>query len=399
MLLKKYDSETLKEYKLRLFRNKELYSLSNKDIAELINKASSSNKDESAYRKWFKSYQEGYDDAINSSATSLNYKKERIELAKEKCKIQTEKLELNRWIREQSREELFYDKINDAIKHSIIQIPSVSKRCIYQPNDTDYVLFLADQHYGVDFKIYGLDNEIINEYSPEVFEERMNTIYEYILNKVHEKHINKLSIICLGDTLDGHLRNSQLIKLRWGVIDCAIKYGIYMSQWLSKLSNDVDIDFYNTSGNHTELRLLDGKKGEHERENLDKVIMTIIKSCIKETNNRHINIIENYTGYVYTELPCGHSIFGFHGEEKNLEKAVKDFSSIYDKRIDYIAAGHLHHCNINLYGHRKGTIRVGSIIGCDDYSMKIRRRADASTVLIGLEKNKGLTELYNILLN
>lgn len=47
----KQNGETLKEYKIRLFRNKDSYKLSNKDIAELINNASNLNRDESSYRK------------------------------------------------------------------------------------------------------------------------------------------------------------------------------------------------------------------------------------------------------------------------------------------------------------------------------------------------------------
>ena len=62
MNILKQNGETLKEYKIRLFRNKDSYKLSNKDIAELINNASNLNRDESSYRKWFAAYEEGYND-------------------------------------------------------------------------------------------------------------------------------------------------------------------------------------------------------------------------------------------------------------------------------------------------------------------------------------------------
>ena len=54
---KRQDNETIKDYKLRLFRNKVLYDLDTKQIADLINAETGDNFSESAYRKWFKPYQ------------------------------------------------------------------------------------------------------------------------------------------------------------------------------------------------------------------------------------------------------------------------------------------------------------------------------------------------------
>lgn len=399
----KHTEETLKDYKIGLFRNKDKYSLSNKDIAELINHASNSNRDESSYRKWYAAYQEGYEDAIQyteNNSAMLNYLSEkRIEVEKERKKAQTERIETNKWIREQAREEMFYDSLIDSIKENMSYCPHI-EYIEKENSESDAVLFLSDQHYGVDFKIYGINNEIINEYSPETFEERMNIILNDTISQLKIHSINELHVICLGDTLDGMLRNSQLIKLRWGVVDCAVKYANYMFKWLTELSKYTRIKFYNTSGNHTEMRLLDGKKGEHERENIDKVIISIIKNGIELTDNKNIQVVENKSGYVYTTLPnSNYSIFGFHGEAKDLEKAALEFQEVYNTNIDYIAAGHLHHNNINLYGSRKGAIRVGSIIGCDDFSLKLRKRTDATTTFCIFQKDYGLTDTHFIVLN
>lgn len=403
MLILRDAGETLKDYKIRLFRNKDKYGLSNQDIAELINQASSSNKDESVYRKWYSAYNEGYEDALqhskDNSAMSQILIEKKIELEREKKKAQTERIETNKWIREQAREEMFYDKLEDSISANMSYNPQIKYIPTTNDKEKDAVLFLSDQHYGVDFVIYGVNNEILNQYSPEIFEERMKLIFNDTINQIKKNNVNELNIISLGDTLDGMLRNSQLIKLRWGVIDCAVKYANYMFKWLTELSKYVRINFYNTSGNHTEMRLLDGKKGEHERENIDKVIISIIKNGVELTGNNNINIIENKSGFVYTKLNCGYSIFGFHGESNNLEKAVKDFSEVYNIDIDYIAAGHLHHNNINLFGSRKGAIRVGSIIGCDDYSLKLRKRTDATSTFCIFEKNYGLTDIHINVLN
>ena len=190
----KHTEETLKDYKIRLFRNKDKYSLSNKDIAELINHASNSNRDESSYRKWYAAYQEGYEDAIQyteNNSAMLNYLSEkRIEVEKERKKAQTERIETNKWIREQAREEMFYDRLMDSIKENMSYYPRI-EYIEKENNESDAVLFLSDQHYGVDFKIYGINNEIVNEYSTETFEERMNIILNDTISQLKIHSINE----------------------------------------------------------------------------------------------------------------------------------------------------------------------------------------------------------------
>lgn len=57
-------NETYKEYGKRLYSNKAIYDLKNKEIGDILNKAfPEESKDESAHRKHFASYLEGYDDA------------------------------------------------------------------------------------------------------------------------------------------------------------------------------------------------------------------------------------------------------------------------------------------------------------------------------------------------
>ena len=83
-------------------------------------------------------------------------------------------------------------------------------------------LNFADCHYGKDIKVYGLMNEIINEYSPEIFEQRMETILSETIEKIKLFDIKELHINNLGDSTEGFIRNSQLWSLRYGVVDSAI---------------------------------------------------------------------------------------------------------------------------------------------------------------------------------
>jgi len=69
------------------------------------------------------------------------------------------------------------------------------------------------------------------------------------------------------------------------------------------------------------------------------------------------------------------------------------------KKIDYLCTAHKHHASYNNCGTRRGVIGVGSIMGSDDFFMKIRRAADATASLIIFEKGKGKVDDHTFVLN
>lgn len=317
------------------------------------------------------------------------------ELAKERIKLQTEKLEYSRWIREEARDELFEEKVIESIKqyssisNSPKDIPIIhNKRC--------GLLNIADCHFGKEFKIYGLFDEVINEYSPEIFYSRMGQIYNETVEQIEKEHLNVLHIFNLGDHVEGFIRNSQLWSLRWGVIDSATIFGNYMGDWLKKLSSKINIVYHQTDGNHDELRLLDGKKGQHLCESAGKIVKNSI--VLKNENNPNFTYVENKTGLIFTNI-AGFNIMGIHGEVSNLPQAIKDYSDIYDVKISYLIAGHKHHSEFKNCGVKKGCIGVGSLVGSDDFSMTIRRSADATASFVIFEEGKGKTDEHTIVLN
>lgn len=108
----------------------------------------------------------------------------------------------------------------------------------------EYLLTISDAHFGVEFEIKDLYGNILNAYSPEIFKNRMWDLYNKVIEQIQKDHIQVLNIFELGDALDGILRaNSQLMQLRYGIIDSAILYADFLSTWLNELSNHVRIKF------------------------------------------------------------------------------------------------------------------------------------------------------------
>lgn len=388
-------NETPKAYRIRLYKNKELYGLTNEDIGKLCNEAFGVEWTESAHRKKTVNYLKGYNDAKKELGTADQQlqnmieenKRLKRETSKELKKLQTEKLEYNKWLREEARDELITEKIIDAIEN--LQPLSSPKYIKPIHRNNSYLLCFADCHYSIEFLIKDLFGNIINEYSPEIFEKRMWDLFHQIVEIVEKKHINELSIWELGDGIQGLLRlNSQLMQLRYGVIDSAIHYGHFLSNWLNELSKYARIKFQMVmDSNHNQLRLLGTTKNSFVDENMSKVIMLVVKSELKE--NPNITIIENPTGLNFGQFST-YQVLGIHGEVKNLSKALDDYSKAYQTPISYIIGAHVHHVISNEVGINQEAISIRSMIGVDPYGMSLPATSDAGASLFEFDQFKGL---------
>ena len=395
-------NETPKAYRIRLYKNKDLYGLNNVEIGKLCNEAFGVEWDESAHRKKTQKYLKGYNDAkaeIGNADQQLQNmidenKKLIKEVKKEKVKLQTEKLEYARWIREEARDELITEKICNTI--STLPPLDIPEHIIPTHNTKAYALVYGDEHFGVEFELKGLFGDVINAYSPEIFEERMWDLFNQTIEIVQKEKIDTLNVFSMGDYMDGTLRVSQLMKLRYGVVDGTIKYADFISNWLNELTKYVRVKYQSTNGNHSELRMLGQPKGTFTEDNMGKVVSEYIKTRLKD--NPNFTYIENPTGYIYAQLAT-HTILGIHGEVKNMDSAIKEFSSIYGVPIQYLLAGHLHHNKVEEVGVNQEVINVGSIIGIDNYSLSLRKTSNASAKLLVFEQIKGKICEYTLKLN
>lgn len=354
-------------------------------------------KGESAWRKRYRNYLEAYEQIFskeNFAETRLSdMKEQKRELDKARVKLQTEKIEYNRWLREEARDELICEKICEAIR----TLPSleIPKRITRVHSDREGVLLLADAHYGAEFKILGLFGEILNEYSPEIFEARMWNLLDQVIGICHKEGFASLNVYDLGDEIDGLLRVSQLWKLRYGVIDSAVYYGRFITTWLNELSKHVYVKYQMVKdSNHCQLRLLGQPKNTFKDENVSVIIADKIMDRL--SNNPNFEFVQNPTGLIFDNNIVGYSVLGAHGECKNLEQAIKELSKTYRTQIDFMVGGHKHHQNSTNVGIESDVIAAPSIIGIDDYSLSLNKTSDPGATLFILEDGVGKVVEYNI---
>ena len=405
--LKKEDNENTNEYIWRMcdYKDKGLLDLNWEQVGELINKELFGSDEElyrtsSAYRKPYQYAKDFYDDVFKKRMYS--YDNEAIkkmddlkrDIQKERIKLNTTRVEYNKWLRENARDELIVEEICKSISNlSPLEKPAYIQN---KYSTKEYCLVFGDEHYGTEFELTDLLGNIINSYSPEIFEKRMWDLFYQVIDIIKKEDINTLNVYSMGDFSDGCLRVSQLMKLRYGVIDGTIKYANFISNWLNELTKYVRIRFQMTDGNHTELRMLGQPKGTFVEDNMGKIVKEFIKIRLEDNNN--FTFIENPTGYIYDNL-AGNIILGIHGETRSLEKTLKDLSAIYNTQIKYLFAGHLHHSKLEEIGINSEVINIPSIIVIDPYALSLNKTSNASAKLFIFEEGKGRTCEYTFKLN
>ena len=223
--LKKRPEESERQYIWRLASGMEngLYELNWPMLTDVLNRELHDDAPlaESTYRKAYsaaKAYladvflpmfsERGADETIRDQIRDLK---------KERMKVQTEKLELNRWLRENARDEMIVQQLVNAINSLEPLTPPAPS--FAADGDKGYCLMFGDEHVGAEFEIRGLNGEILNAYSPEIFEERMWKLLNEVIYIIQKEGISTLHVFNLGDFTDGVLRVGQLMKLRYGVVE------------------------------------------------------------------------------------------------------------------------------------------------------------------------------------
>lgn len=353
---------------------------------------------ESSYRKAInaaKAYKAKVFDKMDSGSYANSLDEKKRELEKERKKLQTEKIEYNRWLRENARDEMITEQIVNAVRSlEPLTIPKI--RTVKENTAKEGILVLSDCHYGVEFDIKGLFGETLNAYSPEIFEQRMWYLFNKVCDIIEKEQLDTIHIWECGDSIDSILRlTSQLMKLRYGILESTVKYANFLAEWLNRLSEKVNIKLQIVKrSNHCQLRICGAPKNAFPDEDMSVVITEIIKSRLE--NNPNIEIIENPTGYPFQLICNEYNVLAIHGEVKDLGKAIDDFGRSYKMPIDYLIGGHKHHRENVETGIDCEAISVGSIIGVDSYGLSLNKTSNASATFLVFEEGLGKSVQYDI---
>lgn len=323
----------------------------------------------------------------------VEIKKALEDLKSERIKIQTANLEYNANAKFEARNELFNEKIVEAIKSlAPIQIKHIEHKTFNQGKTG--LLCISDLHAGSNYQIKGLYNEIVNSYSFDIMKDRLWRLIG-LVEADYMEYDNLVLGIC-GDLFENMLRTSGLTKLKEPVIDTVIKTSEFLCQWIGELQNrlETNIRVVTVGGNHDTCSFL-GAKPRFEEENLTKIVTKFMQ--VRFEDNPYVKV-DSFTDVAIINIQDVNVMIE-HGEDNNLQATLEYFSNLYNIDIDEIISGHLHRpeskaIGITELGDRM-IYRAGSICGCDTYSKRLRKSARPSAYFALYEKDVGHTWTKN----
>ena len=345
----------------------------------------------------FRSDYEKYKAEKNKSVGENDELDEKIEmLRKERIKLQTANIERKRIDKSESRQEMYYEYVGRVIE---ALDPPVFRPIIgNKKSEINYITTIADVHYGA--KYYSINNE----YSPEISKERFEDLTGRLITFIQEKRIAKLTIVSLGDLLQGVLRLSDLKINDSSIVKASVEICRLIANMLNELSEYVEISYYHTpSANHTQIRVLNAKASELADEDLEYLMGNYIKDLCAHNKRISVHLAREGENFIEVHVP-GNEIVAMHGHQiKNVENAIKDISILHKKFYDTVLLGHFHNgkeipSHEGILGDAEVLISP-SFIGSDPYSDSICKGSKSCVKVYGFDRLYGHTETYKFILN
>ena len=216
------------------------------------------------------------------------------DIRKERIKLQTANIERARVDRSLSRQELYYEYVGSVCE--ALPLPDFYSIPEGMRDDTEYVMPIADVHYGANFKSEN------NVYSPDIAKERFENLACYVSDFIQKKKINKIHIVSLGDLIQGILRVSDLKINDSSVVKATVEISRLMALFLNDMSTYANVEYYHApSGNHSQIRPLGTRASELADEDLEYIIGHYIKDLCRDNPRINVHLAEE--GKQYVEIP------------------------------------------------------------------------------------------------
>ena len=304
-------------------------------------------------------------------------------------------------LREFSRTELICERIKEAVK----DLPEIIF-CFepYKPNKVkkDLVVGFGDFHFGADFNTYGMKGEVINHYDSKVFSDRMSQLATHISHVCKKEKPDQVTLMLVGDLVDGMLRNSQLQRLEFGVIESSMRLAETLVAWIIALEDLIrlPIRVYGVRGNHGEIRPLGSKAGQFSEENIERFIMHEL--FYRFEKSEYVKVACNDAPMMQNVDVCGYKFVLTHGQNVKYDEMAKDYVNLYHTPIDVFLVGHIHAAQTftsGVLGDTNVHVEcVPSICGVDPYAQSRGYASKAGATLILMEEGYGRRCVYPIVL-
>lgn len=304
------------------------------------------------YKYFQEKLENGYTEEESERLNTL-----RQELYKEKCRVQDQKREYNKLLREQAR----YEHLVDRMEKAIEAVEPLHLEGCYQPNPTgiEAVLILSDFHYGLK-----VDN-VLNEYNTDIAKERLSTLLNKVVYYCNIHKVQKLHLGLAGDLICGAIHLQSRVAAEEDLISQVINVSELLANFINSLKGAIpEVKVWGVIGNHSRINA--DKKSNLPTENFERLIFKYIEMRLSGVTVATNGLEDWITFKVRNQL-----VFMTHGDKDSLSNIKLHAVNLLGKVPDRIYFGHIHHMNIK---DDNGTEIVvnGSIVSTDEYAMGLR---------------------------
>lgn len=288
------------------------------------------------------------------------------EIYKERVRLQDVNREKRNYLREQAR----FENLLEVLKENIVQIPQEKEAKIsqsYNDRNNIAVALLSDIHYGLQ-----VDNNV-NMYSTTIASSRLNFWSTKVIEYCQLYHVQTLNIVLCGDLISGLIKLSARVAQEEDVAEQIMAISEIVSREITKINSKISfVNIYGVVGNHSRMNA--SKEDNIDSENFERLIFRYIemRTGLKVIDSGHSDYLEFNVG--------GSSCIATHGHNDKFGNVVNDFSKVLGYIPDYIYMGHTHHLQVEENGQTTVIVN-GSVVGADDYAVKIRKYTKPSQVL------------------
>lgn len=342
------------------------------------------------YDSYLKERNEEARENFRDSSNFVDLEEKELDLRKEKMRMQDQKRELNKLLREWARAEHIQNQIRSAVKEAAggATLYHVRKpaRAV---TEKEGALLLSDWHVGMKTA------NMVNTYNDIVFDQRIAELIDHVVEYGHQQQLKCIHVFALGDLVNGLIHVTTRINNTENVIKQSMKVAETMATMLNSISEEFPlIKVYFSRGNHD--RVTPNKKESIAGESFADVIWWYLKARIEGLDN--IELIDNEIDeeIIMTEI-CGNKIFAVHGHKDKINTVVPNLSMLLKTFPDYIFMGH-YHSNAESEIHGAEVIVNSSLCGTDDYAVSLRRSSHPAQKFIVFDK-KGRVCTYDIRLD
>jgi predicted phosphodiesterase len=396
MEYKRKSDEELKDYQIRLCRNKDLYDLRWEDISELWFEETGEKKSPDTFRKFWRYYNEGYEDAMSSNPLNGDYLEEieekKIEIQKLKYQFQDQRRTFNDPIRVQAR----IDHLKEEIIREINKLNETKPLAWYERasysnvQGRESLLILSDTHYGL------FANNHWNKFDNEEFKHRMKKLITKAITYSKQHQVKTLHLFVLGDLINGLIHTITRINNTEDAVTQTIHVSEILSEVISELTSEFEqVKLYNVRGNHD--RVTPNKKDEIAKESFNDLIPWYLKARLSNVKNIEF-IVNEIDDEIIVSNIAGQVVFGLHGHKDKVTNVVQNLTLMTKTIPNFVVMGHTHHHEENEI-HGVEVIVNSSFSGVDEYSKDIRATSKAAQKLIIFDQEETRLCTYSIKLN